>query len=162
LGEAAGIHPALIYYYFKDKDDLSSLWSRKSLTDALAAYDEDQAPTRRRRSIEAWLSSNILLSAELTRFLKVVLDYSQSGRRSQKQIPAIAKFYDTEVGLLTLALHEEDKLPPPKAGDLAQLVSVFLDGLVVASVVRRKSSQAARQSAAIHASPSGVVRWLRR
>jgi AcrR family transcriptional regulator len=136
LGEAAGIHPALIYYYFKDKDDLFQFVVRKSLTDALAAYDEIKRQHGAAGSIEAWLSSNILLSAELTRFLKVVLDYSQSGRRSPETDTAIAKFYDTEVGLLTLALHEEDKLPPRKAGDLAQLVSVFLDGLVVASVVR--------------------------
>jgi AcrR family transcriptional regulator len=138
LGEAAGVHPALIYYYFKNKDDLFQFVVRKSLSDALTAY----AAMRRQHGavggIEAWLSSNILLSAELNRFLRVVLDYSQSARRSTETDIAIAKFYDTEVGLLSRALHEEDKLPSPKASDLAQLVSVFLDGLVVASVVRPK------------------------
>jgi AcrR family transcriptional regulator len=136
LGEAANIHPALIYYYFKDKGDLFQFVVRKSLTDALAAYDRIKREHGGTGSIEAWLSSNVLLSTDLTRFLKVVLDYSHSNRRSPETDAAIAKFYDTEVGLLTLALHEERKLPSPQAGNLAQLVSVFLDGLVVASVVR--------------------------
>jgi len=34
LVKLPAIHPALIYYYFKDKDDSSSLVVRKSLTDA--------------------------------------------------------------------------------------------------------------------------------
>jgi AcrR family transcriptional regulator len=136
LGEAADIHPALIYYYFKDKDDLFQFVVRKSLTDALAAYDKIKHQHGSVGSIEAWLSSNILLSKELNRFLKVVLDYTHSGRRSPETDAAIAKFYDTEVGLLTLALQEEGELPSPEASTLAQLVSVFLDGLAVASVVR--------------------------
>jgi AcrR family transcriptional regulator len=136
LGEAADIHPALIYYYFKDKDDLFQFVVRKSLTDALAAYDKIKRQHGSVGSIEAWLSSNILLSKELNRFLKVVLDYTHSGRRSPETDAAIAKFYDTEVGLLTLALQEEGELPSPEASTLAQLVSVFLDGLAVASVVR--------------------------
>ena len=136
LGEAAGIHPALIYYYFKDKDDLFQFVVRKSLTDALAAYDKIKRQHGGTGSIEAWLSGNILLSTKLTRFLRIVLDYSHSGRRSLETDAAIAKFYDTEVGLLTLALHEEDDLPSTEASSLAQLVSVFLDGLMVARVIR--------------------------
>jgi AcrR family transcriptional regulator len=136
FGEAADIHPALIYYYFKDKDDLFQFVVRKSLTDALAAYDKIKRQHGSVGSIEAWFSSNILLSKELNLVLKVVLDYTHSGRRSPETDAAIAKFYDTEIGLLTLALQEEGELPSPEANNLAQLVSVFLDGLGVASVVR--------------------------
>ena len=134
LGEAAGINPALIYYYFEDKDDLFQFAVRKALADALAVYDEVKKE-RGGGDLDAWLSSNLLLFGELTRFLKVILDYAHSGQRSAQTDDAIARFYETETGLIAHAL-EEEGTAQREAEDLAGLVSVFLDGIMVARVVR--------------------------
>lgn len=136
LGEAAGINPALIYYYFEDKDDLFQFVVRKALADALSAYEEIRRERGGIDSLDAWLSSNLLLFGEITRFLKVILDYAHSGRRSPRTDEAIARFYDTEVQLLASALRQEGNIAMPEAAELASLVSVFLDGLMVARVVR--------------------------
>lgn len=136
LGEAAGINPALIYYYFEDKDDLFQFVVRKALEDALIAYEEIRRERGGIDSLDAWLSSNLLLFGEITRFLKVILDYAHSGRRSPQTDAAIARFYDTEVELLASALRQEGNFAAPEATDLASLVSVFLDGVMVARVVR--------------------------
>ncbi|UGV25263.1 TetR/AcrR family transcriptional regulator [Rhodopseudomonas boonkerdii] len=136
LGEAAGVNPALIYYYFADKDDLFQFVVRKALADALSAYERIRRTQSGADSLEAWLSSNLLLFGEITRFLKIVLDYAHSGRRSAQTDEAISRFYSTEVELLANALLQDGKLTRPQAADLASLVSVFLDGVMVARVVR--------------------------
>ncbi|MFN4230768.1 TetR/AcrR family transcriptional regulator [Parvibaculum sp.] len=135
LGEAAGINPALIYYYFEDKDDLFQFVVRKALSDALAAYDDIKKEKGGIGDLDAWLSSNLLLFGEITRFLKVILDYAHSGQRSKQTDMAIARFYETETGLIAHALKEKGEASG-EAEDLAQLVSVFLDGIMVARVVR--------------------------
>jgi AcrR family transcriptional regulator len=136
LGEAAGVNPALIYYYFEDKDDLFQFVVRKALADALSTYEQIRRTQSGTDSLEAWLSSNLLLFGEISRFLKVVLDYAHSGRRSLQTDEAISRFYSTEVELLAGALLQDGKLTHPQAVDLASLVSVFLDGVMVARVVR--------------------------
>lgn len=135
LGEAAGINPALIYYYFEDKDDLFQFVVRKALADALAAYDEIKKEKGGIGDLDAWLSSNLLLFGEITRFLKIILDYAHSGQRSAQTDAAIARFYETETGLIAHALGEEGTALD-EAEDLARLVSVFLDGIMVARIVR--------------------------
>ena len=135
LGEAAGINPALIYYYFEDKDDLFQFVVRKALEDALAAYDEIKKENGGIGDLDAWLSSNLLLFGEITRFLKVILDYAHSGQRSAETDEAISRFYKTETDLIGHALRDEG-LAAKEALELAQLVSVFLDGVMVARVVR--------------------------
>lgn len=135
LGEAAGINPALIYYYFEDKDDLFQFVVRKALEDALAAYDDIKKEKGGIDDLDAWLSSNLLLFGEITRFLKVILDYAHSGQRSVETDAAIASFYRTETDLIGHALRDEG-FAAKVALELAQLVSVFLDGVMVARVVR--------------------------
>ncbi|MBO6636380.1 TetR/AcrR family transcriptional regulator [Parvibaculum sp.] len=135
LGEAAGINPALIYYYFEDKEDLFQFVVRKALSDALGAYDDIKREQGGVGDLDAWLSSNLLLFGEITRFLKVILDYAHSGQRSAETDAVIARFYDTETELIGHALREEG-VDESEAEDLANLVSVFLDGVMVARVVR--------------------------
>lgn len=135
LGEAAGINPALIYYYFEDKEDLFQFVVRKALSDALAAYEDIKSEPGGAGSLDAWLSSNLLLFGEITRFLKVILDYAHSGQRSEQTDASIARFYDTETGLIGQALREEG-IAESEADELAELLSVFLDGVMVARVVR--------------------------
>lgn len=135
LGEAAGINPALIYYYFEDKDDLFQFVVRKALSDALAAYEDIKKSEGGIGDLDAWLTSNLQLFGEITRFLKVILDYAHSGQRSAQTDDAIKRFYDTETELIGHALREEGAALR-EAHDLAELVSVFLDGVMVARVLR--------------------------
>jgi AcrR family transcriptional regulator len=136
LGKAAGVNPALIYYYFKDKDDLFQFAVRMALTDVVAAYEKLRRERKRIGGLEAWLSSNLLLSPELSGFLKVVLDYSYSNRKSPLTEGAIKQFYVTEVEILASALSRKPGIPTQRAVHLARLISVLLDGVMAARVIR--------------------------
>ena len=129
LGRVAKVNPALIYYYFKDKDDLFRHVLEKALADALAQYKA--AAGEGGADLKAWLSSNIALAGPLSRFVKIILDYALSDRRNKKTDAAVRQFYETEVSLLTRSLAAKKE-----AGDLALLISVFLDGVMVSRIVR--------------------------
>jgi AcrR family transcriptional regulator len=137
LGQAAGVNPALIYYYFKDKHDLFAFVIRKALADAEAVYEKQRSKKGVEDKLDAWLSSNVALSDEFSRFLKVVFDYAFSETRCADTDKAIASFYAHELDVLRSGLTGERK-SGPRAAELAELVSVFLDGVMIARVVRPK------------------------
>jgi AcrR family transcriptional regulator len=136
IGELADVNPALIYYYFKDREDLFQFVVRKALDDALSVYKSLSREPGAAGGLGAWLSSNLLLSEEISRFLKIVLDYAHSERQSHLTDDAIARFYRAEIEILANALRNEIGFGSARATDLAQLVSVLLDGVMVARVVR--------------------------
>jgi hypothetical protein len=82
------------------------------------------------------LSSNLLLSPELSGFLKVVLDYSYSNRKSLLTEGAIKQFYVMEIEILASALSRKPGIPAQRAVKLARLISVLLDGVMAARVIR--------------------------
>lgn len=130
LGRAASVAPGLIYYYFKDKDDLFRYVLRKSLQDMLACYAEIKGEGRG-EDLNAWIASNISLSRPTSGFLKIMLDYAVSDRRSAETDEAIRQFYASETTILTQSLAGRDD-----AAQLAILVSVFLDGLMASRIIR--------------------------
>jgi AcrR family transcriptional regulator len=137
LGRAAGVNPALIYYYFKDKHDLFAFVIRKALADAEAVYEKRRGKKGAENALDAWLSSNVALSDEFSRFLKVIFDYAFSETRCATTDKAVASFYQREIDVLRSGLAGE-RNSAPRAAELAELVSVFLDGVMVARVVRPK------------------------
>ena len=137
LGRTAGVNPALIYYYFKDKHDLFAFVIRKALAEAEALYEKRRGKKGAEDALDAWLSSNVALSDEFSRFLKVVFDYAFSETRCTDTDKAIASFYQRELDVLRSGLTGE-RNTGPRAAELAELVSVFLDGVMVARVVRPK------------------------
>jgi AcrR family transcriptional regulator len=137
LGQAAGVNPALIYYYFKDKHDLFAFVIRKALSEAESVYEKQRGKKSIEGPLDAWLSSNVALSDEFSRFLKVVFDYAFSETRCANTDKAIASFYARELDVLRTGLTGERK-SSTRAAELAELVSVFLDGIMVARVVRPK------------------------
>jgi AcrR family transcriptional regulator len=130
LGHAAGVAPGLIYYYFKDKDDLFRYVLRKSLKDMLACYSEIKGEANG-DGLNAWIAANISLSRPTSGFLKIMLDYAMSGGRSAETDEAIRQFYARETSILKQAMAGRKN-----AGQVAILISVFLDGLMASRIIR--------------------------
>jgi AcrR family transcriptional regulator len=130
LGRAARVAPGLIYYYFKDKDDLFRYVLRKSLKDMLACYSEIKGGSNG-DGLNAWIAANISLSRPISGFLKIMLDYAMSGRRCAETDEAIRQFYARETSILNQALAGRKN-----AEQVAILVSVFLDGLMASRIIR--------------------------
>jgi AcrR family transcriptional regulator len=130
LGRAAGIAPGLIYYYFKDKDDLFRYVLRKSLKDMLACYSKIKGEANG-DDLNSWIAANISLSRPTSGFLKIMLDYAMSDGRSAETDDAIRQFYARETSILNQALAGRKN-----AGQVAVLISVFLDGLMASRIIR--------------------------
>ena len=135
-----GINTALIYYYFKNKEDLFRACLEAAVYDAMASYDTIRGtadhPVDR---INSWFDSNITLSASISNMVKVMLDYTGSTLRLPSVDRLIRRFYEEECRLLAKAFGEGAAMgifAPLDNEALAQFVSTHLDGIMVAAIIR--------------------------
>ncbi len=134
------INTALIYYYFKNKEDLFRACLEAAVYDAMASYDairgaQDHPVDR----INSWFDSNITLSTSISNMVKVMLDYTGSPLRLPSVDRLIRRFYEEECRLLAKAFSEGAAMgvfQPVDNEALAQFVSTHLDGIMVAATIR--------------------------
>jgi AcrR family transcriptional regulator len=134
------INTALIYYYFKNKEDLFRACLEAAVYDAMASYDAIRGgadhPAER---INSWFNSNIELAPRIANMVKVMMDYAGSALRLPSVDRLIGRFYEEERRLLARAINEGVASGVFQAVDgdrLAQFVSTHLDGIMVASIIR--------------------------
>lgn len=134
------INTALIYYYFRNKEDLFRACLEAAVYDAMASYDairgDENYPVDR---INSWFDSNIELAPSIANMVKVMVDYAGSSLRLPSVDRLIRRFYEEERRLLARAIAEgvSSGVFQPVDGDrLAQFVSTHLDGIMVASIIR--------------------------
>ena len=137
IGEAAGVNSALIYYYFKDKEDLF----RASIESAVDQVFEHFAALRDRHDdpaeiISAWLDTHVELYQVVRKMVKVSLDYAGAPKASPKIDASIRRFYNEEAAILTKCIRDgmargQFREVDPEA--TAELISTFLDGAMVRS-----------------------------
>jgi hypothetical protein len=96
----------------------------------LACYSEIKGEANG-DGLNAWIAANISLSRPASGFLKIMLDYAMSGRRSAETDEAIRQFYARETSILNQALAGRKN-----AGQVAIFISVFLDGLMASRIIR--------------------------
>lgn len=137
IGEAAGVNSALIYYYFKDKDDLF----RASIESAIDQAFEHFKALHRRHSdpadvISDWLDTHVALYQVVRKMVKVSLDYAGSPAPSLSVDASIRRFYDQEAEILTTCIREgieRRQFRDVDPENIAELISTFLDGAMVRS-----------------------------
>jgi AcrR family transcriptional regulator len=141
IAKKAGINPALIYYYYKDKADLF----RATIVQAVAVAHRQylQLPVKTDDPlgrIHAWLEINLVLVQRMRKLVKVMLDYSSAGIRNRQIDTAIREFYELERMILVESIRRgisDGVFRPTDADELAALISVHLDGVTVASSIRK-------------------------
>jgi AcrR family transcriptional regulator len=140
IAKKAGINPALIYYYFKDKADLF----RAAIAQAVSAAHQQYLQLRLKNDdpmgrIHAWLESNVVLAQRIRSLVKIMLDYSSAGVRNRGIDTAIREFYELERLILVESIRRgisEGVFAPTDADRLTAMISVYLDGVMVASSIR--------------------------
>jgi AcrR family transcriptional regulator len=140
IAKKAGINPALIYYYYKDKADLF----RAAIAQAVSVAHQQYLQLRLKNDepmgrIHAWLESNVVLAQRIRSLVKIMLDYSSAGMRNRGIDTAIREFYELERMILVESIRRgisEGVFAPTDADRLAALISVYLDGVMVASSIR--------------------------
>lgn len=141
IARKAGMNTALIYYYYRDKEDLFLAALRHAINQALERHgDHDADDADPVEAIRDWFNTNERLFAPISQMLKLMLDYRASGARSASIQALIDRFYGAEMELLSRTIRRGIRVGLFHKVDenaTALFVSTHLDGLIVASVIRR-------------------------
>jgi AcrR family transcriptional regulator len=148
IAQASGFDSALIYYYFEDKEDLFNHAVKFALAEALDAkqrvLDAIDDPVI---AIRNWFSHCLELAEQNRILFKIMLHNSGSTTGSAELDELVQEFYASEEndvladnirrGVESGVFHCADPLR------LSRFVSVHLDGVTVASIMREPFDVAA-------------------
>jgi AcrR family transcriptional regulator len=139
IGIHAGVYPSLIYYYFKDKEDIfhqcltslvDHISSRYSTLVAQHADPHDM--------IADWLTIHTEMTTDILQLLKIIIDYSRGNRRDALIDAQIRRFYELEKNVLAAAIEkgrQQEHFTTDSARRLAEFASTHLDGIMVRLII---------------------------
>lgn len=137
IAAEAGVNPALLYYYYKDKEDLFRAALEHAVAEAMAEYAIlAELHTDPIDVIDGWFEMHLTMAPKIRRLVKILMDYSISGSQSRILDDVISKFYDVETRILSSSIRKGQRdgvfrnVSPRKA---AQFVSTHLDGIMARS-----------------------------
>jgi AcrR family transcriptional regulator len=134
------INTALIYYYFKNKEDLFRACLEAAVYDAMDTYSAIKGThTDPVESINGWFYANIKNAKVISNMVKVMVDYGGSSLRLPTVDRLIEHFYEEECWLLARAFDKGAALGifrPVESSRLARFVSSHLDGIMIAAIIR--------------------------
>lgn len=142
IAAAADINPALLYYYYDNKESLFIATLRNAINAALDTHDGFDIIERSvdpAALIRYWFEKNRSLVTPLGQMLKLMLEYRTSGSRISSVDRLIDKFYSAELSLLARAIRRGIKSGQFRRVDVertAEFVSTHLDGIVISAVLR--------------------------
>lgn len=139
IGHATGLNAAMIYYYFKDKEDLFRAAVEFSVKRSFKEFESRNANADGPEAIiSGWLDTHINELDLIRKLVKVSLDYANSGNRIIRIDKAIRDFYDHERTILMTAMRNGIASKRFRAIDvkwMASFISTFLDGVMVRSMI---------------------------
>ncbi len=139
IANAGQVNTALIYYYFKSKEDLFRAAIEYAVDQAFRNFRRLQAGhDNPAHIIDDWLNNHVQLYAPIHKFVKISLDY----RGSDSDIPVvdrqIRQFYEEEKRILSGCIRqgiEGGIFQEVDPDSLALFISTHLDGVMVRSVI---------------------------
>jgi AcrR family transcriptional regulator len=139
IGKATGLNAAMIYYYFRDKEDLFRAAVEISVKRAFQGFESRNADADGPEAIiSGWLDTHINELDLIRKLVKVSLDYANSGNRIARIDRAIEDFYDHERTILMTAMREgisSKRFRPIDVKWMSSFISTFLDGVMVRSMI---------------------------
>jgi len=141
IANKCGVNTALIYYYFENKEDLFRATIQNAISDALENYTS----LRNRHTnpvdlISDWFDTNLKLSVPIRKLVKIMLDYSGSGMNISSIDQQVKNFYYIEHSILSDSIRQgidQGIFNAVEHDRLALFVSTHLDGVMVASMIRK-------------------------
>lgn len=136
IGREAGVTTAMIYYHFRDKDELLRATIEYAIETALKHFHNVSENIEHPAGvIHEWLYMHVALQPEIGKVLKLILDYRNSDVQTDRIDEVIDRFYGTEKDIITdsvlrgreMGIFGGDDDP----GALSELISTFLDGAVM-------------------------------
>lgn len=141
IAAASGVNTALIYYYYDNKEDLFRAAIEFAIKKALDRYSRlCDSHTDPAYLINEWFDSNLKMATLIRQLVKIMLDYSGSTKHIPSVERLIRKFYTVEVEKILASSIErgisQGQFRKCDALKIAGVVSVHLDGIMVASIIR--------------------------
>jgi len=102
IAQSVGVNTALIYYYFKKKEDLLRAAIESLVDQALQTYEHIYANHDHLKDvINDWIDTHVRLRDPIRKLVKISLDYRGLRRKSRQIDNAIDRFYEKERDILT-------------------------------------------------------------
>lgn len=142
IAQRGQINPALVYYYYNNKEDLFVAALKHAVNKALAGgrtYVASEVMDDPVAQIQMWFEANEKLAKPLSQMLRLMLEYRSSRRRSSSVQRLIARFYEAEMSMLSTAIKrgiEQGDFRRVDVAKTALFISTHLDGLIVAATIR--------------------------
>jgi AcrR family transcriptional regulator len=139
IGKATGLNTAMIYYYFPDKEGLFRETVEIAVKRSLAAFeahgaDDPNPPT----VISNWLETHVEQLDLIRKFIKISLDYANSGKRVARIDRAIQNFYAYEREVLGSAIKKgiaNKQFAQRDPAPVIDFISTYLDGVMIRSFI---------------------------
>jgi AcrR family transcriptional regulator len=139
IARATGFNPALIYYYFKNKNELFRRAVLLAITRAFTRFEEqrrdDDDPLAR---ILTWIDTHSREFETIAKLMNLSLAHAKEGRPSAGIDKAIRKFYDDERDVLRQAIDQgvaSGAFRSVDAANVAAFISTYLDGVFMRAVI---------------------------
>jgi AcrR family transcriptional regulator len=141
IGRAAGVNPAMIYYYYKSKEALFAAAIKNAIDEAFRLFDEhchidDHEDAW--AAITSWFDIHLILHRRLRNVVKISLDANSLLNVSPDAIQSISHFYRHENEILQSFIRrgmESGLFQPVDPARIAVMISVSLDGIMAHSLI---------------------------
>lgn len=131
---------SLLYYYYKNKEDLFHASVSYSIQKAIENYEQlrrqDKAPVD---EINNWLDNNIQLAEPLKRLVKIMMEFSDKRDGSPSVAQEIDYFYEYERDLLCKSIRagvDQGVFTCESPEGAALFVSTYIDGIFYRASLR--------------------------
>lgn len=141
IGKAAGMNPAMIYYYFKNKEDLFCAALRNAVDEAFRFYEEYSGEIQHQsatESIDAWFDVHFRLHKKLRSVVKISMDSSTLQLDQLMLDNSVVDFYHREGRILEDIIKKGIRLGEFKPVDsriTATMISTILDGVLARTFI---------------------------
>lgn len=136
----AGVTHSLVYYHFKNKEELFSRAVTNLIETTIKGYQESREHHHNPVDlIEDWFENNIKQSQDLRKLVKIMFDYAGPRQDSPSVATAIKNFYREEHRILVASVTRGIAKGYFKNVDparIASFVSTHIDGIFYDSFIR--------------------------
>ena len=136
IARDAGVTTAMIYYHFRDKDELLHATIEYAVETALSHFEQVSAEIDHPADvIHEWLRMHVALHPEIGKVLKLILDHRHSDAQAGSLDPLIDRFYSKERAVIldSIARGRDSGVfaQGPDGTVICLMISTFLDGAVM-------------------------------
>jgi AcrR family transcriptional regulator len=140
IARGAGVTYSLLYYYYKNKEDLFHAAVSYSIQKTIENYEKINRPHESPvDAINDWLDHNIQLAEPLKRLVKIMMEFSDRRDGSPSVAQEVDTFYQYEQDLLCKSIRagvQQGIFTCASPEGVALFVSTYIDGIFYRASLR--------------------------